>query len=289
MPSAARFSSLWTAGRVSGFGPSTLMCPIPVTHTHTRPVLCHLAERRCAHRGLLPAQPPPAAALRTRRPRRWSRPRLAPQHRSPQPRHWWLPAARLSSPSGPFSLILRPWAVPPPLGLTALALPTPFSSLPAAAFGSAPLLFLPLLDRQSAPLALPRLSPDCALLTPFLVSVFPLARLLPACLVPAALLPRCSPAVPACIWLPVRCRLLPGCGAPWLAIAPCEVCLKPVEVAALFRSHAIGDPPAVCCSACAPVLARALLCLPRCRSVCFLWRPPFSPLLVGSWLPPSPV
>ena len=36
MPSAARFSSLWTAGRVSGFGPSTLMCPIPVTHTHTR-------------------------------------------------------------------------------------------------------------------------------------------------------------------------------------------------------------------------------------------------------------
>ena len=35
MPSAARFSSLWTAGRVSGFGPSTLMCPIPVTHTHT--------------------------------------------------------------------------------------------------------------------------------------------------------------------------------------------------------------------------------------------------------------
>ena len=37
MPSAARFSSLWTAGRVSGFGPSTLMCPIPVTHTHTFP------------------------------------------------------------------------------------------------------------------------------------------------------------------------------------------------------------------------------------------------------------
>ena len=36
MPSAARFSSLWTAGRVSGFGPNTLMCPIPVTHTHTR-------------------------------------------------------------------------------------------------------------------------------------------------------------------------------------------------------------------------------------------------------------
>ena len=35
MPSAARFSSLWTAGRVSGFGPSTLMCPIPVKHTHT--------------------------------------------------------------------------------------------------------------------------------------------------------------------------------------------------------------------------------------------------------------
>ena len=40
MPSAARFSSLWTAGRVSGFGPSTLMCQIPVkhTHTHARPV-----------------------------------------------------------------------------------------------------------------------------------------------------------------------------------------------------------------------------------------------------------
>ena len=100
----------------------------------------------------------------------------------------------------------------------------PFFSLPAAAFSSAPLLFLPLLDRQSAPLTLPRLSPDCALLTPYLVSVFPLAHLLPACPVPAALLPRCSPAVPACIWLPVRCRLLPGCGAPWLAIAPCEVC-----------------------------------------------------------------
>ena len=38
MPSAARFSSLWTAGRVSGFGPSTLMCPIPVKHTHTQGV-----------------------------------------------------------------------------------------------------------------------------------------------------------------------------------------------------------------------------------------------------------
>ena len=36
MPSAARFSSLWTAGRVSGFGPSTLMCPIPVKHTHVK-------------------------------------------------------------------------------------------------------------------------------------------------------------------------------------------------------------------------------------------------------------
>ena len=34
MPSAARFSSLWTAGRVSGFGPNTLMCPIPC-NTHT--------------------------------------------------------------------------------------------------------------------------------------------------------------------------------------------------------------------------------------------------------------
>ena len=32
---AGQLSSLWTAGRVSGFGPSTLMCPIPVTHTHT--------------------------------------------------------------------------------------------------------------------------------------------------------------------------------------------------------------------------------------------------------------
>ena len=40
MPSAARFSSLWTAGRVSGFGPSTLMCPIPVTHTHTHTHAC---------------------------------------------------------------------------------------------------------------------------------------------------------------------------------------------------------------------------------------------------------
>ena len=53
MPSAARFSSLWTAGRVSGLGPSTLMCPIPVTHTHTHththtrfsgPVLCNLSQ-----------------------------------------------------------------------------------------------------------------------------------------------------------------------------------------------------------------------------------------------------
>ena len=59
MPSAARFSSLYTAGRVSGFGPSTLMCPIPVTHTHTGVV----------HRSLL--ESPGAAGPRAPLPLLW--------------------------------------------------------------------------------------------------------------------------------------------------------------------------------------------------------------------------
>ena len=56
MPSAARFSSLWTAGRVSGFGPSTLMCPIPVTHTHTA-FFCILAFVAASRRRRLPGSP----------------------------------------------------------------------------------------------------------------------------------------------------------------------------------------------------------------------------------------
>ena len=100
---------------------------------------------------LLPARPPPAKALRTRRPRCWSQLRLALPPRSLQPRRSRLPAARLSAHSGPFLLILRPWAVPPPPGLAASAPTAPYSSLLAAAFSSAPLLFLPLLDHLSAP------------------------------------------------------------------------------------------------------------------------------------------
>ena len=46
MPSAARFSSLWTAGRVSGFGPNTLMCPIPC-NTHTQTLLALLPPPLC--------------------------------------------------------------------------------------------------------------------------------------------------------------------------------------------------------------------------------------------------
>ena len=84
MPSAARFSSLWTAGRVSGFGPSTLMSQIPVKHTHTRAnfwnyaigdpqaVCCsacaHVPARACCAcraiaRCACPRHPPPSLAF----------------------------------------------------------------------------------------------------------------------------------------------------------------------------------------------------------------------------------
>ena len=65
MPSAARFSSLWTAGRVSGFGPSTLMCPIPCnTHTQTLALL-RLPHPPCARSSRVPPSPlrPPPARL----------------------------------------------------------------------------------------------------------------------------------------------------------------------------------------------------------------------------------
>ena len=64
MPSAARFSSLWTAGRVSGFGPSTLMCPIPVKHTHIHRCMSPRVPRWCPATPSATCSPPTTRFVR---------------------------------------------------------------------------------------------------------------------------------------------------------------------------------------------------------------------------------
>ena len=150
--------------------------------------------------------------------------------------------------------------MPPPLGLAALARPTPFSSLPAAAFSSAPLLFLPLLDRQSAPLALPRLSLDCALLTHILVSVFPLAHLLPARRLAAALLACCAGlhlvarALSAAAWL--WCPLAGYCAVPGVLGTSGGGCASPQS---RHRGPAGGVLQCLCACACSCAAVPAAL------------------------------